>query len=867
MKKLISYIQQIKYSLFIISVIVFLSCFTSIKVLAQCDITANANPTDICIGDPVTLTSSGTCTDYLMDNDFNNGTIGSGWSSNASPMFNNPCPPTCDGTTYLWIGPATNFPRQVTTVNFDVSSGVCRICFDMKYGEQSNGSPCEGPDLSGEGVHLQYSTDNGANWTDINYWDPNGGHDPQFLNWNNYCENIPSAASTSSTKFRWWQSNTSGNSYDHWGLDNVQIFCPPPTQTVIWSHGPNVFNPPTVYPSVTITYTVTLSDGTYSDQESVVVTVHPIPIVDAGQDQSTCGGNNVTIGGNPTASGSGPTYSYSWGPAAGLSSTSIDNPTANPANTTTYTVTVTSNGCSATDAVIVTVSPNPVADAGQDQTVCGGNNLTIGGNPTASGGLPSYTYSWSPATGLSSTDVANPTANPTAPTTYIVIVTDANGCTDTDDITVTINPNPVANAGGDQSICIGSSATLIGSATGGTPIYNYNWSTSDITDSITVSPAITTTYILAVTDANGCTNTDDVTIIVNPNPTANAGTDRSICDGDNTLIGGSPTASGGTPSYTYTWSPSTGLSSVMASNPTANPTNNITYSLTVIDANGCTDTDDITISIYAAPNINFSANVVDGCEPLLVNFTDSTTPNIQNYLWNFGDPNSGSDNTSIIQNPSHLFNESGVYDITLSVTTTDGCLGIYTYTNMITVYQNPVANFYPNPKIGSAIDNPIISFIDQSVDANYWNWNFDDPNSGLNNNSSLQSPHHTYSDTGTYTVWLIVTSEHGCIDSVSNDVIIKQDFTFYAPNAFTPDGDGLNDCFCPEGIGINNDFFEMYIYNRWGEIIYETKDIKKPWNGKVKGCLAQEGVYSWLIFVEDINGNPYKFIGHVTLVR
>jgi len=1195
-----------KKNITIITITILFLGFLNTKILAQCNITANASPTSICAGGSVTLTSSGDCS-YLMNNNFNSGTIGSGWASDAGPMFNNPCNPTCDGTTYLWIGPATNFPRQVTTVSYNLVCSPSKICFDMKYAEQGHSSPCEGPDLSGEGVHLQYSTNGGSSWSDINYWDPVGGHSSQYINWHHYCENLPPAAQTTNTKIRWWQSNTSGNGYDHWGLDNVEItFVPPPPESVTWSHGPTVFNPPVVHPTVTTTYTVTVSNGCAQAQDNVVVTVHTSPIVDAGPNQIVCGSGSVVIGGSPTGSGAGPAYTYAWSPSAGLNNPNIANPTANPSTITTYTVTVTSNGCSSADNVVVAIYPNPSANAGPDHSMCGGNNVVIGGSPTASGGLSPYSYAWSPSTalssttvanptaspgttttytvtitdangcatndnvvvtispgpsadagvdksicngfntviggsptasggtspytylwspsaGLSSTIIANPTANPTITTTYTVTVTDVNGCIGTDNIIVSVNSNPTADAGVDKSICNGFSTVIGGSPTanGGTSPYSYSWSPStglssaiianptanpinettytvtitDVngctnTDNVIVSvnsnstadagvdksicngnstviggsptasggtspytclwspstglssttianptanPTITTTYTVTVTDVNGCTGTDNIIISINPNPTADAGVDKSICggfneaiggnptasggtspytylwspsntlnsdnianpianptiattytvtvtdangctntdnviitiypnpiadagldisicNGNSTVIGGSPTASGGTSPYTYLWSPSNTLNSDNIANPTANPTNTTTYTVTVTgangctstdnivvsislnpvasagpdkticegyniliggsptgsgstapytylwepsadlslttipnpaanpivtttytvtvtDANGCTNTDDMIVIINPSPNINFTVDMLQGCEPLLVNFTDNTTPNIQSYIWNFGDPNSSSNNISIIQNPSHLFNNPGTYDITLSVTTIDGCDGIYTYQDLITVYPNPVASFYPEPEIGD-IEHPKISFIDQSIDAVNWIWNFGEPSSN-DNTSNIQSPTHIYSDTGTYIIWLIVKTQYGCIDSTHNDVTIKPNFTFYIPNAFTPDDDGINDYFGPEGTGIDPNTFEMYIYDRWGEEIYKTNNIDEPWDGEVKssGADAQQGVFLWLVFVKSLNGKSHKFIGHVTLVR
>ena len=291
--------------------LVFLISFSLItnNLKSQCNITAytdsnttaNADTIFLCEGDDAVLYSDGGCPTYLQANDFDNGTIGAGWTSNANPMFNNPCGQGPNGTTYAWIGPASNFPRELVTQAYNVTT-QCQICFDMMYATQGNASPCEGPDLTNEGVHLQYSLDGGITWIDINYWDPNGGYDPQMTTWNNYCENIPVSGSV---MFRWFQDVTSGNDYDHWGLDNVEIFCPPPTQTVVWNDGTNDiyfdFGPFTVTPPTTTTYVVTVSDGSNSEDDTIVVDVLPAPNLSfTGLDSIYClNASPSTLTGNP----------------------------------------------------------------------------------------------------------------------------------------------------------------------------------------------------------------------------------------------------------------------------------------------------------------------------------------------------------------------------------------------------------------------------------------------------------------------------------------------------------------------------------------------------------------------------------------
>ena len=597
----------------------------------------------------------------------------------------------------------------------------------------------------------------------------------------------------------------------------------------LWSSG-DITASITVTPQTTTTYTVTVSgNNVCSASDDVVVTVNNLPNAEAGNDVVICLGQTANL----TASGG---TSYVWSNSGLTASINVS-----PSTATTYTVTVTDiNSCSATDSLIVTVNALPVAVAGADVQICSGNSSTLSG----SGGI---SYLWSPATGLSSVNIADPVASPTITTTYILSVTDANGCINTDNTIVNVWPLPPANAGANQAICIGGSATIV--ATGGV---SYIWDTGDITASITVTPTLTKTYTVTVTDVNGCTATDDIILTVNNLPIANAGADVPICYGTNTTLN----ASGG---VNYQWSPATALSNSNIANPIANPTTPITYTVTVTDANGCTATDNMSISIYPAPVIAFTANKFNGCEPLLIQFTDNSTPAIQSWSWSFGDGN-----TSSSSNPLHMYQNAGIFTVTLTVTTTDGCVGSLPKSNMIEAYPNPEAEFSVSPSFIS-MEYPVAYFHDGSSFATIWAWNFGDINSD-ENYAVVPNPSHTYSLQGSYTVFLMVETAHGCTDSTSREVIIKPDFTFYIPNVFTPDADGINDFFQASGTNIAE--YEMYIYNRWGELLFKTDDINYPWDGirPDSGEAYMQDVYAYRIYARDMNGKRHYYYGHVTLL-
>ena len=382
----------------------------------------------------------------------------------------------------------------------------------------------------------------------------------------------------------------------------------------------------TVAPTATTTYTVTGTDGVCSTTATFAVAVTPPPVADAGPDRTIC--PNVTstpLGGTPLTGAV-----YSWSPALGLSSTTTANPTVTLPNTTgaayvqvyTLTVTVGAN-CSNTGTVRVTVSAPAVADAGPARAVC----PDVASAPLGTAALPGYTYSWSPATGLSSTTAAQPTAtlpNTTGaplPVTYTVTATNANGCTATAAVIVTVNPAPVVSPGPGISFCSGTVSAPLGGTTAPLPGYTYSWSpTTGLSDPTVLNPTVTgtntsgapivRTYTLTATTPSGCVGTATVQVTINPAAVADAGPARATCPNAPVTIGGTPIA--GT---TYVWSPATGLSSTTTLNPTVtlpNPTNapiTATYTLTATTANGCVSTGTVTVTVNPPAVVNAGPDV------------------------------------------------------------------------------------------------------------------------------------------------------------------------------------------------------------------------------------------------------------------
>ncbi len=359
----------------------------------------------------------------------------------------------------------------------------------------------------------------------------------------------------------------------------------------VWSNGETTATI-NVSPLVDETYTVTvIGAGGCEDVASVDVTVNQSPVADAGNDELICIGDDVTL--NATGGGD-----YEW--STGETTFSI---TVAPTSNTTYTVTVTAaNGCTASDDVLVEVNTLAPGLAGADQEICLGESATL----TATGG---NTYEWS-----NGETTASITVSPTSNETYVVTITVASGCTTTDDVLVTVNALPTADAGSDEEICLGETVTL--TATGGV---DYEWSTTETTANIDVTPSANETYTVTVTDANGCTASASVNIDLFPLTVADAGNDVTICPGGTATL----TATGG---VDYEWSTSETAASIDVT-----PTANETYTVTVTDANGCTASDDVVVSI-ANNTLTVTSSANEYCEGDVISI-NSTVP-IQTFSGN-----------------------------------------------------------------------------------------------------------------------------------------------------------------------------------------------------------------------------------------
>lgn len=597
-------------------------------------------------------------------------------------------------------------------------------------------------------------------------------------------------------------------------------------------------------------YSVTITDANGCKKDSTVTVAEPAVLntlatnTPADCNQSNGTADVTSSGGTPGTSG----YTYSW-------SSGATTPTAINLGAATYTVTVTdNNGCTSVQTTTILNNSGVIAGMqGTTPATCfNGCNATATTLPT--GGTGPYLYNWS----NSATDQ---TASNLCQGTYTVTITDSKNCTSTTVTTITEPPALNLPAITPATVCIGQTTTLTASPSGGTPGYTIVWepgTQSGATLSVQITQS--TTYTVSVVDANGCTTaTQTVQVNTSPPLDVNVNTVSPVCPGGSVTITGVASGGNGGP-YNYTW-----LTTPVQNTPSITITPNAQETHTVVVSDGCgtpNDTAIVTVNVNPLPVVNFIADVPAGCPILCVNFRDNSTATtgdtITKWLWDFGD------STSTNQNPTACFDKSGQYSVKLTVQTSKGCSSTSTKPNMIRVSDNPVAQFTTTPTT-STIVNPTFQFNDQSQGAVSWLWDFGDPvdsKTGTN-----QNPSHKYSDVGEYCILLTVENAESCKDTVSHCVSLKSEFTFYVPNAFSPNGDNINETFNGKGIGIAK--YKMIVFDRWGNLIFSTEDLNEGWNGKANGGkeLAQQDVYVYKIILTDIFDLEHTYIGHISLVK
>ena len=283
--------------------------------------------------------------------------------------------------------------------------------------------------------------------------------------------------------------------------------------------------------------------------------------------------------------------------------------------------------------------------------------------------------------------------------------------------------------------------------------------------------------------------------------------------------------------------------------------------LTVTDGKLCKSTKTKNLSYFPSPALlDILPDKFRACVPANIMFNNLSIPVDSTYevTWDFGD---GSTAKSI--NANHIYKEPGVYSIKLSLKAPSGCVTSETFNNFVRIQAGPVAKFDFSPN-DPTNRNPSVKFTNNSISAIQYAWDFGD-----NGGSSDRNPVHAYKDTGAYNVHLVVKHENGCTDSISHQLRVGLYITYFLPNAFSPNNDGINDIYHGAGAFIGMQDFEMNIFNRWGELIFNSKDPLDGWNGKKRntGPVEPNGVYVCVVNYKNDHGEAKEVKGFATLIR
>lgn len=566
----------------------------------------------------------------------------------------------------------------------------------------------------------------------------------------------------------------------------------------------------TLNPSLIINWPIIVTDGTdtttYNNAGEIPACSSSPLVADAGSDKFMCEGDSLSIGGAPSALGGTTPYTYFWTPSTGMSNNTDPNPMVSPTSTTQYILLVTDSlGNSDLDTVLVTVYPLPNVDLGPPLFLCIGDTDTL----DAGAGMASYLW-----TGGASTQ----TLEVTTSGTYYVTVTSSNGCTTIDSIVVTVAPQPTATINGDTVICEGDIAMLVADGGG-----LYDWNTGQTNDTIYVSPTSTIQYYVIVS-VGSCVDTAYHTVTVLPSPNVDLGPDQSLCEGD------TATLDAGLGFLSYLWSTS-------ETSQTINVLTGGTYYVTVNDTGSCPGIDSVIIIFDTIPiaYILGDTAMCYGDSVVLTGYGGGA------YLWS----------TSSTQNSITV---SPLSNSTYTLTVSNGsCTDVASYT--VTVY--PLPNVYAGNDTTITAGSSVQLLATGGV---YYTW------SPIWYLSCIDCPDPVCTPDVTTVYTVTVTDANGC--SNTDDVIVYVEYNcvdIFVPTAFAPNGNNYNDYFHVLGGCFST--FNMKIFDRWGNKIFESNDQEDGWDGSYKGEPMDGGIYYYIYSGMRIDGETDSGNGNITLIR
>lgn len=617
----------------------------------------------------------------------------------------------------------------------------------------------------------------------------------------------------------------------------------------------------------------------YGPPQLVQLKANPIASFTAA---NVCDGNNVSFVNTSTVPA--PNVLTNWDWVFGDNALSaIENPTHLFAGENNYSnqLTVTAdNGCTDVISTNVTVWPLPNVSFNA-ANVCLENEMNFNNTSTISNLISANTIAVSLWTFGDGTNGAIQNATHTYLVDGIFNVTlqetSANGCVNSLTQPVTIYPKPTALFSA-AAVCSGVNSLFIDNSTVGGPdnITNWNWTFGDNATSAVQNPAHQFaseqiyTDSLIVTTNNGCLDTFVLTNTVWPLPQVAFSVTDECLNFANVFTNNSTISNAFTNNSIVQWDYSFG------DGATANTTNTshvyandgiFNAQLLLTSNHGCQASLQQPVTVHPKPNASFTGINLSGCSPIcpVVNSTSNiNAPGVNtlfSWIYSDGFTEAGTSSARCFENATDA---TQTFGLTLYVTSDKGCKDTATDPNYIQVYHLPIADFNFSPNDPSVIDLTV-QFENLSQFANSYSWSFGNLSTSNQFDPTITFPFEPTS----YTVQLIASTIHNCLDTIQKVVEIKDVVLIHVPNTFTPNGDGVNNIFKPVvASGVDPFNFSMYIFNRWGEMVFESHDFDAGWNGSYGTNKAETGTYTWKIeYKTKTNGQRKEMNGHVNLLK
>ncbi len=613
----------------------------------------------------------------------------------------------------------------------------------------------------------------------------------------------------------------------------------------VWSNNENTED---IDSLIAGTYTVQITDSNNcvnSFSFEVTQPLAPLTLAISQLNVACFGDSSGSI--NLTVSGGTPNYNYQW------TSNQISEDISD-LDTGYYKVYVT-DAKNCLDSISTTITqpaePISITETHVDILCFGASTGSI--DIEVSGGTPSllngYQYDWSNSASIA--DLTSISAGE-----YQVFVTDSLQCVDSLSI-ILLQPDAPLDILFDITNvkCFGdTTGAITATISGGTVPYTYNWSTLDST--LSIDSLISGNYEFFVLDSNNC-NYSEIALVSQPIAPLSAVyaeiQPQCFGYGDGQLL---LTPSGGTPGYSYLWTTgdsTQNLDSLYTGN----------YAVTITDTNNCIFSLDCFLGEPPQLQPSFDADILVGCSPLVVNFTNTSDATFD-CEWEFGDGGEFDD----CENVNHTFESGGVFDVSLTVYDANGCFNDITYEDFITVYQTPNASINADPLVLYP-EQATTTILNNSTDGDFYIWNL---GVGQQNVLQFEPGQFTYplNLADTFLISLFASTDEGCADTAYQIILFNNDPYCYVPNTFIPNNDLLNDIWHPvfsNPMNVKN--YLLQVYNRWGELVFETKDIYSGWDGTIDNgkINVQDGTYVWKMQFTWIDFRVYNYKGHVNLLR